>query len=335
MKISDSVYTLKQPLEEIVFPEIQPYQEDYLQVSDLHSLWFAQYGNPQGVPIIILHGGPGFGCSLIDMRYCDPSYYRIILLDQRGAKRSKPIGETQQNTASYLIDDLESLRKHLNIQQWFLFGGSWGSLLAILYGEAYPEHCLGFILRGIFLGRQSDIHNVWYGMQDVYPERWDEFQKFLPADERSDLINNYYDRLMDPDPNIHWPAVRALSTHNLNASCLMPSPQLVEKFLENTAQALAVSRIFTLYSKNNCFIEENQPLNNISRIQHLPAIIVHGRYDMICKAKNAYDLHQNWPGSELIFVQDAGHSALEPGISKALLEVSEKMKSYYKSQLGN
>lgn len=326
MKITDTVYTLAQPYEDLLFPEIQPFEESYLKVSDLHSLWYAQYGNPLGAPIVVFHGGPGFGCSPIDMRYFDPTYYRIILFDQRGGKRSKPNGETQQNSTPDLIEDIEKLRKHLSIQKWFIFGGSWGSALAILYAEAFTEKCLGFILRGVFLARKADVQHTWYGMQAIYPEAWEKFQTFLPAEERADLITNYYQRLMNPDPTIHLSASRALVNYLLTCSALLPSTATIEAFLENETLALGISRLFTTYSINHFFIEENQLLNNLSRITHLPALIVHGRYDMLCKAKNAYDLHRNWPSSELTIVQDAGHSALEPGISKALIAASEKMK---------
>jgi proline iminopeptidase len=161
-------------LEKILFPAIQPYTEGYLKVSEIHQLWYAQYGNPAGIPVVVIHGGPGFGCSAYDMRYFDPAYFRIILFDQRGAKRSKPFGETAENSTPHLIKDIELLRVHLDIKRWFVFGGSWGSALAILYGEAHPSSCLGFVLRGIFLGRQHENEQVWYGMKDTFPEAWDE-----------------------------------------------------------------------------------------------------------------------------------------------------------------
>lgn len=328
MKITDTVYTLAQPLDDFLFPEIQPFEESYLKVSDLHSLWYAQYGNPLGMPIIVFHGGPGFGCSPIDMRYFDPTHYRIVLFDQRGGKRSKPRGETQQNSTPDLIEDIEKLRKHLSIQKWFIFGGSWGSALAILYGEAFPQHCLGFILRGVFLARKIEVHHTWYGMQDIYPEAWEQFQTFLPAEERLDLITSYYHRLMNPDSTIHLPATQALVNYILTCSFLLPSHSIIEDFLKNKTLALGIARLFTTYSIKHFFIEDNQLLNNLARIHHLPALIIHGRYDMLCKAKTAYDLHQNWPGSTLTIVQDAGHSALEPGISKALIAATNKMKRF-------
>jgi len=325
--ISNSVYTLNQALEDILFPNILPYDEGYLKVTDLHSLWYAQYGNPKGVPVVVIHGGPGFGCGPNDMRYFDPAYFRIILFDQRGAKRSKPLGETRENSTETLIEDIETLRAHLNIHQWFVFGGSWGSALAVLYGEAHPKPCLGFVLRGIFLGRKTEYEQVWYGMKDTFPEEWDEFQKFLPANERGDLIEAYYKRVMDPDPKIHMPAACAFTKYDITCASLRPNPELLKKILEDDAVVLGQSRIFAYYSKHQFFLNDDRLVNDLSQIQHLPATIVHGRYDTICRAKSAYELHQKWPGSELVFVQDAGHAAMEPGIASALIEATEKVKN--------
>jgi proline iminopeptidase len=327
MRISDTIFSLEQPLETLLFPEIKPFDEGFLKVSEIHQLWYAQYGNPQGSPIVVFHGGPGAGCSAIDMRFFDPNYYRIILFDQRGANKSKPCGVTEENTTDDLISDIEKLRELLAIQKWFIFGGSWGSTLAILYGESYPEKCLGFILRGVFLGRRHEVENTWYQMRFFYPEAWDKFHTFLPEHERDDLINGYYQRLMNPDPSIHYPATKAMVQYILSCSYLIPSQNTINEFLKNEAHALGLARLFTTYSKNHFFIEENRLLKHLSRIQHLPAQIIHGRYDLISKVKTAYELHQLWPGSELTIVQDAGHSAFEPGISKTLIEATEKMKS--------
>jgi len=333
MRITDTIYTTTQTLDSVLYPEIQPFHEGYLKVSEIHRLWYAQYGNPQGVPIVIFHGGPGFGCSPIDMRYFDPDYYHIILFDQRGGKKSIPCGETRENTTEDLIDDAERLRQHLSIQKWFIFGGSWGSALAILYGESYPENCLGFILRGIFLARSHESNKIWDRIQDFYPEVWDKFYYFLPEQERADFISSYYRRIMNPNPAIHWPATEAFSHCILYTHFLIPSETRVQDFLKNETLALGLARLFMTYTKNHFFIEENRLLKHLSRIQHLPAQIIHGRYDITTKVQTAYELHRQWPGSELIIVQDAGHSAAEPGISKALVEATEKMKTMTPSDI--
>ncbi len=318
---------IPQSAEDFLFPPLQPYEESYLKVSDLHSLWYAQYGNPEGVAVVVIHGGPGAGCGPNDMRYFDPKYYRIILVDQRGAKRSKPAAEMQENTTQHLINDLEHLRKHLQIKRWLLFGGSWGSTLSLLYGETYPEYCLGFILRGIFLGREYEWKQVWYGMQDIFPDAWDELEKFLPPEERKDLIHSYYKRLMNPDSNIHKAAAHAVIKYDMTCSFLKCDDEFLKKLLENTLITLGLARTFAHYCINKFFLKENQVLEDLPKIKHLPAFIVHGRYDVVCRAKSAYELYQHWPGAELVFVDNAGHSALEAYTTKALVETTEKMKT--------
>jgi len=216
--IAPLVYRLEQMLEEILFPAIKPYDEDYLDVSGLHRLWYAQFGNPHGIPVVVVHGGPGFGCSPRDMRFFDPKFYRIILFDQRGALRSQPFGEMQENTTQDLIADMEKLRQHLAVDKWLLFGGSWGSALSVLYGEAHPDRCLGFILRGVFLATHAQTQQVWYGMRDHYPEVWEEFVSFLPENERDDLLVAFRRRINDPDPEVHLPAARAFMKYDLSCA---------------------------------------------------------------------------------------------------------------------
>jgi len=327
LSLSEPMYAPLKTLDDILFPPILPYAENHLKVSHIHSLWYAQYGNPTGVPVIVLHGGPGMGCGSNDMRYFDPTYYRIILFDQRGAHRSIPFGEVRENSSQHLISDIEALRQHLHIPKWLVFGGSWGSTLALLYGEAHPEYCLGFVLRGIFLGRKSEYQQFWYGMRDTYPESWDELQKFLPVHERKDLIHSYYKRLMNNDPQVHLPAARALMKYDLTASFLRHQPEIIEKVLQNDILTLGTARMLAYYGEHHFFLNHNQILNNLFKIQHLPAYMVHGRYDTLCRAKTAYELHQKWPGSHLTLVQDAGHAALEPGIAQALVAATEKIKT--------
>lgn len=324
--ITNSQYILKNTLEEILFPKIKPYNQGYLRVSKLHSIWHAEYGNPRGIPVVVVHGGPGFGCSDTDMRYFNPKHYRIILFDQRRAKRSKPFAEMKENTTQNLISDMEKLRKHLKVTKWLIFGGSWGSALSILYGQAYPKSCLGFILRGIFLGREAEYLQLWYGMQDIFPEAWDEFINFLPTNERNDLIKSYYKRVMDPNPKTHMPAAYAFIKYDVTCSTLKHDPKRINKVLKDKITVLGLSRTFIHYCTKKFFLEENQILKNLTKVSHLPAIIIHGRYDIICRPKSAYELHKNWPKSQLIFVQDAGHSTIEPGIVKAFIEATNAMK---------
>lgn len=325
LHLSKPMYSLKENLDEILFPSLQPYQEGALQVSDLHTIWYAQYGNSQGLPVIFLHGGPGLGCGLNDMRYFDPEHYRIIHMDQRGAKRSKPFAELQDNTTQDLIADLELLRSHLKIDKWVIFGGSWGSALALLYGEAHPTSCLGFILRGIFLARKADAENIWH-MDETFPELWDKMQSALPEAERADLPTNFCKRALDPSLDVSLPAARAFMEYDLKAGTLVYNQENVEKLLADDGYILSTMRIFCTYYKNNFFIEENQILNNLHKIKHLPLSIVHGRYDTICRLKSSYEVWQNWPNSELTIVQDAGHTLAEPGIVKELIRATEKFR---------
>jgi proline iminopeptidase len=276
--------------------------------------------------VLVVHGGPGAGAGANDMRYFDPKHYRIILFDQRGAKRSLPFAEIKENTTRDLIEDMEKLRLHLKVNKWLLFGGSWGSALSVAYGEAHPTSCLGFVLRGVFLGTEEEIRQLWYGMQDTFPEEWQAMVQFLPENERSDLMKSYYARVINPDPTIHMPAAKAFIKYDMTAAFLLQDTDRLNKILEDEKQSFGMSKLFMHYAMNKVFLAPNHILNNLYKIKHLPAIIVHGRYDVICRAKSAYLLHTNWPGSELYFIQDAGHSAFEPGITRALINATEKMK---------
>jgi proline iminopeptidase len=337
---SKSILTIAQPayrpnlsLDEILYPPLKPFNEQYVKVSDLHNIWLAEYGNPAGIPVIVLHGGPGAGCGANDMRFFDPSSYHIILFDQRGAMRSLPFGEIKENTTKDLIDDIEKLRSHLNIDQWLVFGGSWGSALAIAYGEAYPTSCLGFILRGVYLGRAYEYKQVWYGMGDIFPEAFEEYVNFLPANEQDDLITSYHDRLINPDPNIHMPAAKAFVKYDFTAACLYYNQQKIDQILMDDKITLGLARMFAHYSKNNFFFKGNELIDNLDKITHLPALIVQGRYDVICRAKSAYDLNKYWPRSELVLVPDAGHASLDLGIARELVRASEQMKMIFASDV--
>jgi proline iminopeptidase len=311
------------------FPPLAPYNEGYLEVSAEHHLWYAEYGNRHGVPVIFIHGGPGGGTGANDMRFLDPAFYRIILLDQRGAGRSRPSAEVKNNTTEYLVSDLENLRNHLSIEQWLLFGGSWGSALALIYGETHPDRVLGFILRGIFLGTKAEYLKLWYGMGDIYPEAFAKYYRFIPAEERLDLISAYYRRLVDADPQVYMSAARSFCEYDFTCATLLDKSNLVVQ-LTDDRRVLALARLFAHYSINNFFLSDDQIIKNLSKVAHLPLIIIHGRYDVICRASSAFKLYEHWPKSKLVIVQDGGHSNQEPSMVKALVEAGEEMKRFSK-----
>ncbi|MES2215233.1 MAG: prolyl aminopeptidase [Pseudomonadota bacterium] len=331
MTIITSKTTLQatKTLDHILFPAIKPIYEAYIKVSEIHSLWYAEYGNPKGVPVILLHGGPGAGISESYIRSLDPGFYRIIAFDQRGAKRSKPFASLEDNTTKALIDDIEKIRKHLNIDKFLVFGGSWGSTLAMLYGQAYPERCSGFILRGIFCATREEYRMLWSGVGDIFPEVLEEFVNFLPPSERDNIIESYHRRLVNEDPNIYLPAAESFIKYDTTIAFLTKGSIEVQEELADREVTIGMSKIFAHYSVNDFFLKPNQVLENINLIKHLPAIIVHGRYDIICRAQIAYKVHKLWEGSELIFAEDAGHSSMEPTIASELVLASEKMKGVF------
>jgi proline iminopeptidase len=308
-----------------LFPEIEPYQSGMLPLDGLHTMYWEQSGNPDGVPVVFLHGGPGAGTSPKYRRFFDPSFYRIILFDQRGAGRSTPLGELTDNTTPHLVEDIETLRRHLGIGQWLVFGGSWGSTLALAYGEAHPESCLGFILRGIFLCRRSEIDWFLYGARNIYPETWRQFAEFLPENERVDLLAAYHKRLNDPDPAIHMPAARAWSVYEGSMSTLLPNPEVVAHFSDDTV-ALGLARIEAHYFTHDIFLPQNALLDNVHRLRQLPCIIVQGRYDIVCPIVSADDLTRAWPEAEYVIAPDGGHSALDTPIRSSLLDATERFK---------
>ena len=306
------------------------FQEGFLRVSAIHEIWYGQYGNPNGVPVIVLHGGPGAGCDEETVKLFDPEFWRIILLDQRAAKRSKPFSEIKDNTTQHLIADIESLRKELHIDKWLGFGGSWGSALAIAYGETYPSHVLGFILRGIFLARKHETQDLWFEMGRIFPDAWQALNDYIPIEEQHDLINAYYRRVMSPDLDIAIPAARAFIKYDFTCSFFNLSAKKLRQSMSDDALILGLTRIYMHYCVNHFFLKENQLIDNINTINHLPLIIVHGRYDIITLPKNAYELHRIWPHSELVFVNSAGHSAKEKRVALSLANATEKMKQLFK-----
>jgi len=288
-------------------------------------MYWEQSGNPSGEPVLFLHGGPGAGAAPAHRRFFDPAHYRIIIFDQRGAGRSTPLGEIAGNTTPLLVADIETLRSHLGIERWLIFGGSWGSTLALAYGEAHPQRCTGLILRGIFLCRSSEITWFLYGLRNLFPEAWRAFTDAIPETERGDLLAAYHRRLTDPDPAVHMPAARAWGTYEGACSTLLPSPETVAYFAGDVV-ALGLARIEAHYFMNNIFLPDNALLDNVERIRRIPGIIIQGRYDAVCPIISADDLHRAWPEAEYIIVPDAGHSAWEPGICAELVRATEKFK---------
>ncbi len=309
-----------------LYPEIEPFDSGMLDLDGLHRMYWEQSGNPAGIPVVFLHGGPGAGSAPAHRRFFDPAHYRIVIFDQRGAGRSTPLGELRDNTTPHLVADIEQLRAHLGIERWLVFGGSWGSTLALAYGEAHPERCMGLILRGIFLCRQSEIDWFLYGLRNLFPEAWQAFAGAIPEAERGDLLAAYYRRLTDPDPAVHMPAARAWSVYEGSCSTLLPSAETVAYFAGDVV-ALGLARIEAHYFSHNIFLPENSLLNNIARVRGIPGGIVQGRYDAVCPIVSADDVHRAWPEAEYIVVPGAGHSAWEPGICAELVRATEKFKS--------
>jgi len=297
-----------------------------LRLGAIHSMYWEESGRRDGIPVVFLHGGPGAGSTPKHRRFFDPDAYRIILYDQRGAGRSVPLGELRDNTTPDLVADLETLRRHLGVERWLVFGGSWGSTLAIAYAEAHPQRCLGLVLRGIFLCRKSEIEWFLYGLRSIFPEPWEKFSGFLPPEERSDLLRNYHRRLIDPDPAVHMPAARSWSVYEGSCSTLLPSPDTVAYFAGDTV-SLGLARIEAHYFVNDIFLPENALLANAHRLRDVPGVIVQGRYDMVCPLVSAHELSEAWPQAEYRVVPDAGHSVWEPGILGALIEATERFKT--------
>lgn len=308
-----------------LFPPIEPYETGYLQVDALHSVYWEQSGNPRGVPVVFLHGGPGAGSSPSHRRFFDPTHYRIVILDQRGAGRSIPLGEIRENTTDILVADLERLRTRLGIGRWMVFGGSWGSTLALAYAQSHPDRVLALILRGIFLMRRAEIRWFLYEMRTLFPDAWDRFAAHVTPAERRDLLEAYWDRLTDPDPTVHLAAAKAWSIYEGTCSTLMPSPELVAASGEDV-HALGLARIEAHYFRNNIFTPEDRLLRNVGRLHGIPAVVVQGRYDVVCPVATAWDLHRAWPAADFRIVPDAGHSAMEPGIRAALVAATERFR---------
>lgn len=310
---------------EALYPALQAHRADWLSVGDEHQIYFEESGRADGQPVVYLHGGPGSGCTPAQRRFFDPAFYRAVLYDQRGCGRSRPAGRLEANTTAHLVDDLERLREHLGIARWIVFGGSWGSTLALAYAQTHPERVLGLIVRGIFLARPQDIH--WFyqeGASRLFPDYWQDYLAPIPPEERHDMIAAYHKRLTGNDQIAQMHAAKAWSGWEGRMLGLCPSPQHVERFSE-PQRALSIARIECHYFTNNSFLEPNQLIRDMHKIAHLPGVIIHGRYDMICPLDNAWELHQAWPNSELQVIREAGHAASEPGITDALVRATSEM----------
>jgi len=309
-----------------LFAPNEPFASGMLDLDAPHRMYFEQSGNPRGVAAVFLHGGPGAGASAVHRQFFDPAFYRIVVYDQRGAGRSTPLGCLENNTTPKLVEDMERLRKHLGIERWLVFGGSWGSTLALAYAEHHPERCLGLVLRGIFLCRQSEIDWFLYGLRAVFPEIWRTFSGYIPQAERDDLLAAYYKRLTHPDPAVHMPAARCWSVYEGSCSTLLPNPALVADFASDRV-ALGLARIEAHYFRNDIFLPENYLLENVACLKNVPGVIVQGRYDIVCPPVSADDLHRAWPQAHYHIVADAGHSAFEPGIRSRLVAATEDFKT--------
>ena len=308
-----------------LYPPIEPYSQGKLKVSELHTIHYEESGNPEGKPVIFLHGGPGGGITPMYRQYFDPQRWRIVIFDQRGCGQSTPYAELRENTTWDLVEDIEKLRQKLNIDRWVVFGGSWGSTLALAYAQTHPDRCKGLILRGIFMLRTSEIS--WFyqsGANHIYPDAWQAYLKPIPEAERDDLLSAYYKRLTSEDRQIRLEAARAWSIWEASTSKLIPSKVSKQRFGQ-AEFAEAFARIECHYFVNKGFFErEDLLIDNVDRIQHLPGVIVQGRYDVVCPMISAWELHQVWQSAEFVVIEDAGHSVSEPGIKNALIEASDR-----------
>ena len=308
-----------------LYPYREAYNQGQIKVSDLHTIHFEESGNPKGKPILLLHGGPGGSCSPVYRQYFHPDKWRLVMFDQRGCGKSLPNAELRENTTWDLVSDIEKLRSYLGIDQWVVFGGSWGSSLSLAYSQTHPKICTGLILRGIFLLRQKELK--WFyqeGASNIFPDAWEDYLKPIPVEERQDLLSAYYKRLTSNNKSIQIEAARAWVAWEARTSKLFPDVTLSQRFsIEEFVRAFA--RIECHYFVNKGFFkQEDLLIKNVDKISHIPVVIVQGRYDMVCPMMSAWELHQAWPESELIVVPDAGHSMSEPGIMSALIEATDK-----------
>jgi len=301
----------------------EPFDTHHISVSDIHELSIKEYGNKNGIPMIFLHGGPGAGASSIYQKYFNPEKYRLIMFDQRGCGNSKPYGEVSHNSTQHLIEDINSILDFLDIKKAHIYGGSWGSTLALLYAEANPNRVISLTLRGIFLCRKNDIQWFYqYGASEIYPTYWSDYISIVDKSKLDDILSEYHRMIFSKDEALSIKACKNWSLWEGKSSCLFPTENVINAFDECS---VSLARIESHFFINNCFIEEDQIIKNIDRILDIPCTIVHGQYDMVCPIRQAYDLNQAYPKSKLIIAKDAGHSLLEPTISKEILKIFDKL----------
>ncbi|MEB4590366.1 prolyl aminopeptidase [Candidatus Thiothrix sp. Deng01] len=310
-----------------LYPPIRDNRHFYLQVDDVHEIYVEECGVAEGLPVVFLHGGPGSGCEPWHRQFFDPNRYRIILFDQRGCGRSRPHAVLERNTTWDLVADMELIREALGVDQWVLFGGSWGSTLALAYAEAHPERVCGMILRGIFLCRQQDIdwfYQLGQGVERIYPDYWQDYLAPIPDAERGDMVAAYYQRLTGDNEIARMQAAKAWSGWEGRCANLQPKEAVLSHFTDPYT-AMSVARIEAHYFVNKGFFEPNQLLRDAHRIAHLPGSIIHGRYDMICPLEQAFALHEVWPNADFHIVSDSGHAASEVGIQQALVQATDDL----------
>lgn len=307
-----------------LYPPVEPYATHRLAVGELHELYIEECGNPDGIPVVFLHGGPGGGCNPEHRRYFDPRRYRIVLFDQRGCGRSTPRSELRENTTAYLVDDIEAIRQRLGIDHWLVAGGSWGSTLSLAYAEAFPARVTGLILRGVFLCRPGDIG--WFyqsGAHKLYPDYWADYRAPIPEDEREDMVEAYYRRLTGRDEAERLAAARAWSLWEGRCATLLPDPAIRDHF-GDPEFALTMARIECHYFRHDTFLDHDQLLRDAHRLADIPGVIVHGRFDTVCPIDQAFALHDQWPRARLEVVEGAGHAMSEPGIRDALIRAADE-----------
>jgi proline iminopeptidase len=316
------------PARRELYPAIEPFRQGYLRVSEIHEIYYEECGNPAGKPAVFLHGGPGAGSDRRARQFFDPQHYRIIVFDQRGCGRSRPSASLIENTTWHLVADIERLRKHLGIERWLVFGGSWGSTLALAYAEAHPERVTEIVLRGIFLLRYAEIRWLYqHGASEIFPDFWEAYRDVIPLDERDDYLHAYHQRLTGTDQQAAVKAARAWSVWEASTSFLYSNLDNIKKWGEDQF-ALAVARIECHYFVNRGFLRsETQLLDDVPRIRHIPATIVQGRYDIVCPATSAWDLHRVWPEADFRMVPDTGHSAFESGNIHELVSATDRYRS--------
>lgn len=309
---------------EHLYPPIEPYRHGWLDVGDGHEIYFEESGNPEGKPCVFVHGGPGGGSSPAARQFFDPEHYRIVVFDQRGCGRSRPHASLEANTTWHLVADMEQLRNELGIDRWLVFGGSWGSTLALAYAQTHPDVVTELVLRGIFLLRPKEIHWFYqHGASEIYPDSWEDYLAPIPAQEQNDLLHAFHRRLTSDDEATQLAAARAWSVWEASASFLIQNSDFMEK-LDAPNAALAMARIECHYFVNDGFFDSpDQLLENIDRIRHIPTVIVQGRYDVVCPAVTAWDLHKAWPETDFQLIQNAGHSAFDPANTQALVAATD------------